>query len=130
MKLLLDTQVFIWLINSDRRLGKETLGLIENMSNQLYISYFSCFEMAIKASIGKLNYDSTILEDLPNMGIELILPTINALRRYSIVNLDNKDPFDNMLISVSCTEKTTFVTSDQKILNISVQDLNLQDATK
>ncbi len=129
MRLLLDTRTFIWLINDDKRLGKNTLGLFEDISNELHISYFSIFEMTIKASIGKLRYDPTILEVLHGMGIELILPTINALKGYKILNQNNKDPFDNMLISISRSEKTTFVTSDQKILKISAKDLKLQDAT-
>lgn len=129
MRLLLDTQAFIWLINGDKRLGENTLGILEDNANQLYISYFSFFEMTIKASIGKLRYDPTILDDLHEMGIELILPTIDALKGYRLLSQNNKDPFDNMLISVSRTEKTTFVTSDQKILELSAKDLKLQDAT-
>ncbi len=130
MKLLLDTQVFIWLINGDERLGKNTQSLLEDTSNQLCISYFTFFEMTVKASIGKLRYDPTILEDIPTMGIELILPTIDALKEYKIISQDNKDPFDNILISVSRTEKTTLVTSDKKILGLTIHGLKLQDATK
>lgn len=130
MKLLLDTQAFIWLINNDQRLGESTLRTLHDLSNQIYVSYFSFFEMTIKASIGKLNYDPTILEDLPKMGIELILPTIDALQCYKVIHPDNKDPFDNMLIAVNRTEKTTFVTSDRKILNLATHKLKLLDATK
>ena len=87
------------------------------------------FGMTIKASIGKLSYDSSIVEDLPNMGIELIMPDTSALHDYKIFNADNKDPFDNILIATALSEKCVFITSDPKILSVTVSGLNLIDAT-
>ncbi|HJQ09316.1 MAG TPA: type II toxin-antitoxin system VapC family toxin [Candidatus Saccharimonadales bacterium] len=130
MKFLVDTQVFIWLINEDARLGVNTLETLQDTSNQIFISYFSFFEMTIKASIGKLNFDSSVMDDLPRMGIDLIAPSNSALQKYAIFNPDNKDPFDNILATVAITEKCTFITSDPKILTLSVRGLNLLDATK
>jgi PIN domain nuclease of toxin-antitoxin system len=130
MKLLLDTQVFIWLINQDKKLGTAASKTLNDPANEISISYFSFFEMTIKASIGKLEYNSEILEDLPKMGIELILPDVSLLKDYTIFDLGNKDPFDNALIAVARHEKTTFVTSDHKILASSVPGLKLLDATK
>jgi PIN domain nuclease of toxin-antitoxin system len=130
MRSLIDTQVFIWLINEDVRLSSKTLEALQDTSNEVFISYFSFFEMAIKASIGKLDFDSSVIDDLPKMGIELITPSNAALQKYAIFNPDNKDPFDNILAAVAIIEKCTFVTSDPKILAISTRGLNLLDATK
>jgi PIN domain nuclease of toxin-antitoxin system len=94
------------------------------------MSYFSFFEMTIKASIGKLTYDASVLNDLPKMGIELVMPTEEALAAYTIFNADNRDPFDNVLIAVACSEQCIFVTSDPKILAVSTPGLVLLDATK
>jgi len=130
MKIMLDTQVFIWLINDDSRLGAESLKIIKDPSNALYISYFSFFEMAIKASIGKLIYQSSLLDDLPKMGVELILPDTTELKGYRIFNSNNKDPFDNMLISTALDKKFILMTSDNKILDPEVNELKLLDAAK
>ena len=130
MKLLLDTQVFIWLINNDGRLGKVTLEILRDPTNQLNISYFSVYEMIIKASIGKLEYDNSVIDDLPKMGIELLLPDAESLDNYSIYNPENKDPFDNALITVARKERCLLVTSDPKILSVSVQGLGLINALK
>ncbi len=130
MKLLIDTQAFIWLINNDTRLGKKTREILLNTSNELNISYFSVYEMVIKAAVGKLNYDPSVLDDLPRMGIDLLLPDITTLQNYMIYNSDNKDPFDNALITVAVHKKCRFITSDPKILNISLHSLRLLDATK
>lgn len=128
MRLLIDTQVFIWLINEDKRLNVEVLEALSTPSNQVYISYFSFFEMAIKASTGKLNYDRSILNDLPKMGIELIMPSNEVLSTYKIFNSDNKDPFDNILIAVARNHKCIFVTADPKILTVSSPGLRFLDA--
>jgi PIN domain nuclease of toxin-antitoxin system len=130
MRLLIDTQVFIWLINEDARLGSAALEALQDTSNEVFISYFSFFEMTIKASIGKLDFDSSVMNDLPKMGIELIPPSNAALQKYAIFNPGNKDPFDNILATVAITEKCTFITSDPKILAISMRGLHLLDATK
>lgn len=130
MKLLIDTQAFIWLVNEDKKLGSNTLHALQDTSNQVYISYFSFFEMTIKASIGKLDFDSSILEDLPAMGVELIMPDNGILKEYKLFSADNKDPFDNVLIAVALSGKYTLVTSDPKILAVSLQGFNLLDATK
>ena len=130
MKLLIDTQVFIWLINNDKRLGDKTREILLSTSNELNISYFSVYEMVIKAAVGKLDYDPSVLDDLPSMGIDLLLPEMITLQSYMIFNPDNKDPFDNALITVAVHENCWLVTSDPKILNISLHSLRLLDATK
>jgi PIN domain nuclease of toxin-antitoxin system len=130
MKLLIDTQVFVWLTEEDSRLGKQALARLTDLSNTVHISYFSLFEMAIKASIGKMKYDNSIVDDLPTMGVDLIMPDILLLDHYKVYNPLNKDPFDNILISVAINEKCLFVTSDLRILAVSEPSLTLVDATR
>jgi PIN domain nuclease of toxin-antitoxin system len=70
------------------------------------------------------------IDDLPRMGMELLMPDVAELKQYAILNPDNKDPFDDTLTAVAISEKCTFVTADPKILAMSLQDLSLLDATK
>lgn len=128
MKLLIDSQVFIWLINEDKKLNPKILELLQDSTNQLLISYFSFFEMAIKASIGKLNYDPKVLDLLNDMDIELVMPDTSLLKKYEIFNTQNKDPFDNALIATAIVGKYILVTSDHKILDTSFKGLKLLNA--
>ena len=130
MKLLVDTQAFIWLINNDKRLGSKAREALQSTANELNLSYFSVYEMIIKAAVGKLDYDPRVLDDLPKMSIDLLLPDKTTLQSYRIFSPDNKDPFDNALITVAVHENYYFVTSDAKILNVPVHNLRLLDATK
>jgi PIN domain nuclease of toxin-antitoxin system len=128
MRLLLDTQVFIWLISDDKRLGDKASQILYDASNRLSLSYFSIFEMTIKSSIGKIDLDPSIVQDLPKMGIDLIYPNKDTLRRYRIFNPLNKDPFDNALMSIAVQSKFVLITSDSKILDVESTDLKLISA--
>ncbi len=127
MKLLLDTQTFIWLINDDKRLGAAAQTILHDPATDLSLSYFSVFEMIIKASIGKLEFDHDVISDLPKMGVELLLPGPKSLVGYKIFNPDNNDPFDNALITTALNEELVIMTSDDKILNTNTVGLRLVD---
>ena len=126
--ILIDTQVFVWLTNSDSRLGGKSLALLRDSSNVVAISYFSFFEIAIKSSIGKLEFDSSVIEDLDVMGIELIMPDKQSLTNYKIYADQNKDPFDNMIISVAKIENCALMTSDKKILSSPIKGISFLSA--
>ena len=130
MKLLIDTQILIWLVNQDKRLGDNTIDLLEERSNELYISYFSIFELTIKAAIRKLDFNPEIIDDLAEMDITISFPEAKTLENYKIFNPNNKDPFDNALISVALKENCVFVTADKNIINTHVNGLSLLDARK
>ena len=130
MKILIDTQLFVWLIDNDPRLGQQAKEAIGNASNQVYLSYFSLFEMTIKASIGKVTIDFSMVEDLPKIGINVLSPDIDSLKNYEIINVDNRDPFDNILLSQAILNKLTFATADAKILSTCHPKLKLLDARR
>ena len=54
MKLLLDTQVLIWLDVDSRRLPDRAVDLLLNRENIWYLSIASIWEMQIKLQLGKL----------------------------------------------------------------------------
>lgn len=119
MDILIDTQVLVWLVSRDPRLGKKAAQTLTDTTNRIFISYFSFFELTIKASTGKLTWDTSLIEDLPSMGIDLIMPDMNALQGYEILNPANKDPFDNIIMSIARSRNAKLMTSDHKILVVS-----------
>ena len=111
-------------------MGSRTAELIRSSAENVYVSYFSFLEIAVKAGSGKLDFDSSVINDLPSMGIELIMPDVDTLIDYKIYNAQNKDPFDNILITTAINHRLQFVTSDKKILAVSRRGLKVLDATK
>jgi PIN domain nuclease of toxin-antitoxin system len=62
MKLLLDTHAFIWFVFNAKELPVPTRELLEDATSELYLSHASVWEMAIKVSIGKLNFPQQVTD--------------------------------------------------------------------
>jgi len=60
MRQILDTHILIWFVMSDPRISASLRSQIENNENLL--SLVSVWEMAIKHSIGKLNFQPSFNE--------------------------------------------------------------------
>jgi PIN domain nuclease of toxin-antitoxin system len=54
MTLLLDTHTFLWFCQGDASLSATAKALIEDPNNRKLLSVASCWEIAIKAGLGKL----------------------------------------------------------------------------
>ena len=62
-RFLLDTHVFLWLIQGDPQLSSRVRAIIADDANQLNFSVVSIWEIAIKLNIGKLKIEHSI-EDI------------------------------------------------------------------
>ena len=54
MRLLLDTHTFLWFVLNDPTLSSTARTTIEDPINEKLFSVASCWEMAIKAGLGRL----------------------------------------------------------------------------
>ena len=54
MKFLLDTHTFLWFVMGSANLSGNARNLIEDPANERLLSVASLWEIAIKASLGKL----------------------------------------------------------------------------
>lgn len=128
MNILLDTQVFIWLVHDDEKLDKKSKEMARSTKHKIFISYQSFFEMTIKSSIGKLSFDPSSINDLEAIGVTLLAGDYRALEHYTIFNAENRDPFDNYLIALAKAHDYAFMTSDRKILSTKVSGVKFLDA--
>jgi len=116
VRLLLDTQVFLWAVSDPDHLKKTARSAIEDGANQVYVSVITAWEIALKQSLGKL--------DLPN-DAELWMPPILARTSFELAALGlkaalrvrglpwhHRDPFDRFLIAQALEEGLTLVTRD------------------
>jgi PIN domain nuclease of toxin-antitoxin system len=55
VRILLDTQIFLWFIAGDSRLDEYSRELIENSEHERYLSIGSIWEITIKSSLGRLD---------------------------------------------------------------------------
>jgi PIN domain nuclease of toxin-antitoxin system len=56
MRFLLDTHVLLWVANSPERLSRAVCDLLQDSDNEIYFSILSLWEIAIKKSLGRENF--------------------------------------------------------------------------
>lgn len=118
MRLLLDTQLAFWWQTGHPRLPEEARALVENSVEPVYVSRVSLWEMAIKASIGKLRVDLPVFAAQVGVIGFSWLPIENEHVLY-VAKLplfdDHKDPFDRLLVAQSLSEPLILLTTDVKL---------------
>ena len=119
MKLLLDTHTALWLVNEHEKLSSKAKALLLNEAHELYISIASAWEIAIKASLGKLpEFQGGVGIFLANINnLPIILFPIMSRHLEMVENLPfiHRDPFDRLLIATAKAEDMTILTADENI---------------
>ena len=117
MKLLLDTHTFLWLIIDSPQLAPMGKQLIEDETNQRFISIASIWEMAIKHSVGKLHFkpgfDEFIDEQLFLNKLTIINVNLNHIKTVASLPLYHRDPFDRLIIAQSIIENLPIISADK-----------------
>lgn len=115
MKLLLDTHLLLWAAAASSQLPLAARELLENVGNQLLFSPASLWEVAIKHSLGRTDFqvDARLLRRglLDNGYQELAISSEHAVAIDSLP-LIHKDPFDRLLIAQATVEGLTLLTAD------------------
>ncbi len=127
MKLLLDTQAFLWFFIGDASLSPNARALIEDPSNEKFFSVASLWEIAIKVSIGKLiltvPFEEIFPRLLPDHGINLLSLAPAHLSIVANLPFHHRDPFDRVIIAQAMIEQMQIVSVDQAFDNYSVSRL-------
>lgn len=116
MRLLLDIQILLWFVSGNRKLSLAARRLIEDLSNEKFVSIVSLWEIAIKNSLGKLplNDDFEILfpAQIYINGFDLL--PIKTEHLSELVNLpfNHRDPFDRLLAAQAITENFEIISVD------------------
>jgi PIN domain nuclease of toxin-antitoxin system len=110
MKLLLDTHTFRWFINGSEKHSGHARSLIENPANQRLLSIASLWEMAIKASLNRLELQDTFADLVEHQvlgnAISVLPTTPGHLDILKTLPFHHRDPFDRMIVAQSISENT------------------------
>jgi PIN domain nuclease of toxin-antitoxin system len=116
MKLLLDTQAFLYFIAGNPALSNRARSLIEDPVNDRFLSIAIVCEMAIKVSIGKLMLAQPLARLISAQtdlnGIELLPITLAHTATVATLPLHHRDPFDRMLVAQSMVEGLPLIGGD------------------
>ncbi|MBI5633613.1 MAG: type II toxin-antitoxin system VapC family toxin [Nitrospirae bacterium] len=116
MKALFDTHVFLWWVLDDARLTPFVRDLVADERNELFLSSASCWEMMIKARLGRLAFPEPPEKYIPdqmnqNKLTGLPVQIVHALHIHRLPE-HHKDPFDRTLIAQAQVERMPIITND------------------
>jgi PIN domain nuclease of toxin-antitoxin system len=123
MDFIIDTHVILWMSGDDKYLSKQVKSVVKDTSNKLFISIMSFWEIAIKHSLGKLEFKISIPQ-LLRFCIENDIEILSVgFTEFEIIEkmpfLKNKsefhkDPFDRIIIAQSVSLKLPIISIDDK----------------
>jgi PIN domain nuclease of toxin-antitoxin system len=116
VNLLLDSHAFLWFCQNDPSLSSRAKAIIEDPLNRKLLSLASCWEIAIKAGLGKLTLGepsmSYFLNALARTGFDLLPLTLAHTTAVETLPLHHRDPFDRMLIAQAMAEAIPIISAD------------------
>lgn len=109
VSLLLDTHTFLWW--DAGKLPRSVVRRIRS-AGDVYVSATSAWEIAIKATLGKIEATASLAEAIQDYGF---LPLPIRLEHGDAVRElppHHRDPFDRMLVAQAIVERLTLVSRD------------------
>jgi PIN domain nuclease of toxin-antitoxin system len=112
VRILLDTHVFLWLVDDSRRLTPEARELITN-AERVFISSATIWEIAIKVRLGKLKADpDELIKEMQRNGFEELPVYARHAKAVARLPLHHSDPFDRLLVAQARAEILRLITND------------------
>ena len=116
MNVLLDTHILLWHMTDDRALPANFRRIIEDPDADVWVSFASLWEIAIKSSLGKLEFFQsfgTLESRLIESGFSLLGFTFSHFEVLRTLPFHHQDPFDRILIAQGIVEQLAIMTVDQ-----------------
>ena len=116
MKYLLDTHTLLWFLSGDEKLSGRARLLIDDPSNEKFLSIASLWEIAIKAGLGKIDLDKPFEQMFPERldfnRIRILDITVNSLIKLTTLPFHHRDPFDRLIIAQELVENLPIISVD------------------
>ena len=123
MRYLLDTHAALWLFEGNEKLSQIAQDIIFDAENEIYVNIVSVWEVAIKVSLNKLDFDGgsdAFLSAIKANNIDLLGVSGDYIRIVESLPFIHRDPFDRMIISTAIAEELTIITIDENIQKYDV----------
>ena len=113
MKILLDSCAFIDIALNAESLTENAKAAYQNSDNDIYLSVATVWELGLKKSLGKLNFDiARAIELLQQNGIKILDITLPVTLLVNELPYHHKDPFDRIIIASAKINGMSVMTSD------------------
>jgi PIN domain nuclease of toxin-antitoxin system len=125
--LLLDTHTALWFFWDDPLLSPTAKALVEDPNNRKLLSIASCWEIAIKAGLGKLQLGAPcrafLNKEIARNNFEVLAISLDHATLVEGLAAHHKDPFDRLLIAQGMLEGIPIVSADAVFDQYGIQRL-------
>jgi PIN domain nuclease of toxin-antitoxin system len=119
VKVLIDTQCWLWLCVSPERFSKSTLASLADPGTERLLSSASIWEIVIKHGIGKLPLPVGPRDFVPSRleTTQTDVLDVTAAHALRVADLPphHRDPFDRMIVAQALVEGTPLLTADRAL---------------
>ncbi len=122
MKYLLDTHIWLWMVDDPSRIPDHILPIVSNAENYPFsLSAISVWEVAKKVSLGKLQMSvpirDWIMKATRSPFIDLVPLSIDvSLESTMLPDAFHRDPADQMIVATARYLDLVLLTVDKKII--------------
>ena len=125
MKYILDSCAFIDIAINAPTLTSKAISVYENPDNILFLSVASIWELGLKRSQGKMDFDVNGAVDLlAGNGIKILDITLPITLLVNELPYHHKDPFDRIIIATAKILGTGIITSDKVFAKYGIDMIN------
>ena len=120
MRILLDTHIWIWLVENPSRLGTHTAKELANTANELWLSPVSTWEVLTLHRKKRVLLPTNPGDWLPQAlaGIQRHAPLTHEIVLAAERLLFHEDPADRFIAATAQVHDLTLVTADQRLLGL------------
>jgi len=119
--ILLDTQVVLWWLADDERLGPRAITALDAGRDPVAVSVVSLWEAAIKHSVGKLDGYDEIRERFAALPVTVHPVRLAHVAAVADLPLHHRDPFDRILVAQAQIEGCSLMTVDAALAEYDVR---------
>lgn len=127
MKILIDTQCWLWWFLDPDRLNARSRELIAERRHPVVFSAASSWEIATKTALGKLELPEPPSRYVPSRLSTEGMSTLPIEHAHALGVADlpplHDDPFDRLLVSQARQEHAVLLTADPQILRYQVETI-------
>ncbi|TVR71298.1 MAG: type II toxin-antitoxin system VapC family toxin [Spirochaetaceae bacterium] len=128
MTVLLDTNMFLWILSDDSRLTGSAREVFLNEEHRVVFSIAGLWEIFIKLRSGKLTVDSGdppafFKSQLQENAIAILGITMEHVAGTLALPMIHRDPFDRLIIAQALHEGVPVLSSDPVFAEYGVKNL-------
>jgi len=118
--LILDSNALIWWLEDAPRIRRSVAADRIGIDPLVMVSIVTPWELWIKAASGRIGLPGRFSERLPDLGLEIISPTLRDARLATALPPIHNDPFDRMIVAQALNRGAVIVTSERVLADYGV----------